>query len=158
MIGLLFQLALMWVLAQVCFPCLTAGLTLGLKQQFGRDFITLLIVRIILNWVSVCSVATGFVSRLQYSLHRKSMPYSLTQKSSHFYKANLETDISVWKPGCGSVCETPFLEGDMNGSHLPFAHRVHNTNWLLEEEMASGKSFLVLSTLLKGELTSSLDS
>lgn len=43
------------------------------------------------------------------------------------------------------------LEESMGGSHLLLLHRVHNANWLLEEETASGKSLLVLPTPLKGE-------
>lgn len=50
------------------------------------------------------------------------------------------------------------LEESMGGSHLLLLLRVHNANWLLEEETASEKSLLVLSTLLMGETTYSLRS
>lgn len=48
------------------------------------------------------------------------------------------------------------LEDSVSGSHLLLLHRVHNASWLLEEETASGKYFLVLPTLLMGEITCSL--
>lgn len=48
------------------------------------------------------------------------------------------------------------LEDSVSGSHLLLLHRVHKASWLLEEETASGKSFLVLPTLLMGEITCSL--
>lgn len=78
---------------------MTKGLAVDLKQQFGRDFITLLILGKTLNWSFVYKVAAGFGRELQYNHQLKGIPRSATQERVFPFfivklvRVNLETYV-----------------------------------------------------------------